>query len=441
MPPRNAARFGDPVTHVNPPTLSTPGPGSPDVFMEHKKAWRGVDAAAAAAIQNAKRVSDAAVDTAVAAHDRTKEALVLAAGTPGLPAAQTAEKTADAAEQLAKTTALTAGSTLVNSLSMGADIHFCRVPSPSPPHGPGVVIDGSTTVFVNGKPACRKGDTVLEPLGPPNPIKDGCPTVFIGDAQPSSVMRISPAGSRAAAQASRREVMEKYGQMTATDFTGIDDPRLREIGATASQENEEVAQRLREALERAGVEDIEVQFRGKSLKSILGKLQETPGMKLKDIKDLSGIRVNITQLNETNFAQYNQIKSAIQEEFGIPDAAIKDYNAKPNPWGYTGRIHLFDPGEAGIYSEIQVGSKDLSAFIEKKFKLPGGSTMELHDLTGYKGQLYGKAIPPELQTEYTALIKRITDVNKSGTNLAQNAEAQAEVDAYFAKVQAFLGAP
>lgn len=437
MSPRNAARFGDPVTHVNPPTLSTPGPGSPDVFMEHKKAWRGVDAAAAAAIQNAKRISDAAVDTAVAVHDRAKEALVLAAGTPGLPAAQTAEKTADAAEQLAKTTALTAGSTLVNSLSMGADIHFCRVPSPSPPHGPGVVVDGSTTVFVNGKPACRKGDTVLEPLGPPNPIKNGCPTVFIGEGQQVSVMPIS----RVQAQAARREVMERHGEMTAADFTGIDDPRLREIGATASQENEEVAQRMQEALERAGVKDIEVQFRGKSLKSILGKLQETPGMKLKDIKDLSGIRINIAQLREPSFEQYNKIKAVIQEEFGIPDTAIKDYNAKPNPWGYTGRIHLFDPGEAGIYSEIQVGSKDLSAFIEKKFKLPGGSTMELHDLTGYKGQLYGKAIPPELQSEYTSLIKRITDVNKSGTNLAQNAEAQAEVDAYFAKVQAFLGAP
>jgi len=245
--------------------------------------------------------------------------------------------------------------------------------------------------------------------------------------------------SRVAAQAARREVMDRHGELTAADFTGIDDPRLREIGATASQENEEVAQRLQEALERAGVKDIEVQFRGKSLKSILGKLQETPGMKIKDIKDLSGIRVNITQLSETNFAQYNQIKTVIQDEFGIPDAAIKDYNAKPNPWGYTGRIHLFDPGGAGVYSEIQVGSKDLSAFIEKKFKLPNGSTMELHDLTGYKGQLYGKAIPAELQTEYTRLIKRVTDVNKAGSNLAQAPGAQAEVDAYFAKVQAFLG--
>ena len=39
------------------------------------------------------------------------------------------------------------------------------------------------------------------------------------------------------------------------------------------------------------------------------------------------------------------------------------------------------------------------------------------------------------------MITKITDVNKGGTNLADAPEAQAEVDAYFAKVQAFLNEP
>ena len=46
--------------------------------------------------------------------------------------------------------------------------------------GPGVVIDGSATVFINGLPACRQGDTVIEALGPPNKIAMGMPTVQIG---------------------------------------------------------------------------------------------------------------------------------------------------------------------------------------------------------------------------------------------------------------------
>ena len=58
---------------------------------------------------------------------------------------------------------------------------MCATPSPVPPHGPGVVIDGSQTVLINNLPACRLGDTVLETLGPPDKITGGGLTVFIGD--------------------------------------------------------------------------------------------------------------------------------------------------------------------------------------------------------------------------------------------------------------------
>jgi len=53
-----------------------------------------------------------------------------------------------------------------------------------------VVIDGSTTVFINSLAACRQGDTVLEPVGPPDPITLGLQTVIIGD-QPGSTIRAS----------------------------------------------------------------------------------------------------------------------------------------------------------------------------------------------------------------------------------------------------------
>jgi uncharacterized Zn-binding protein involved in type VI secretion len=38
---------------------------------------------------------------------------------------------------------------------------------------------GSTTVLVNGSPAPRQGDTIVE-NGPPNSIAVGAPTVQIG---------------------------------------------------------------------------------------------------------------------------------------------------------------------------------------------------------------------------------------------------------------------
>jgi uncharacterized Zn-binding protein involved in type VI secretion len=137
-----------------------------DVIIGFLPAWRGIPAAAAAGLQAAKAASDATIQAAEAA-------TVAAAGTPGAPAAY-------AAEQTAKSAALAALSGTISSLAGMSDIHACTTPSPVPPHGPGVVIDGSATVLINNMPACRMGDTILEPLGPPNKIMKGETTVIIG---------------------------------------------------------------------------------------------------------------------------------------------------------------------------------------------------------------------------------------------------------------------
>ena len=65
----------------------------------------------------------------------------------------------------------------------GSDTHNYMTPSPVPPHGPGVVIDGSATVLINNMPACRMGDSLLEAIGPPNKIAKGDATVLIGGEQ------------------------------------------------------------------------------------------------------------------------------------------------------------------------------------------------------------------------------------------------------------------
>jgi len=162
---RPAARITDPVLHPLPPVL-TGGPGSPNVLIGNLPAWRGIPLAASAALLSAKLSADMTIQTAQAA-------TVAAAGTPGLPGVKAAEETTKA------TTAVIMSSTIMSS-AVGADIHNCTTPLLAPPHGPGVVIDGSATVLINNLPACRMGDTIVEAVGPPNKIEMGCSTVLIG---------------------------------------------------------------------------------------------------------------------------------------------------------------------------------------------------------------------------------------------------------------------
>ena len=165
MPTGPAARTTDSVVHPLPPMLG-PGPGSLNVLIGSRPAWRGVPAAVGAGLQAAKQVSDTAITAAEAA-------TLAAAGTPGAPAAKAAEEGVKAAAAAAMGSAIT-------SAAGGADIHACSTPLPIPPHGPGVVIDGSATVLINNLPACRMGDTILEAVGPPNKIVSGEMTVIIG---------------------------------------------------------------------------------------------------------------------------------------------------------------------------------------------------------------------------------------------------------------------
>lgn len=163
MPP--AARITDNVAHPLPPVL-TGGPTAVTVIIGFLPAWRGINPAAAAALQAAKQISDTAIQVAEAA-------TLAAAGTPGAPAAKTAE-------ELVKSTAAATMGSMISSMAGGTDIHGCLTPLPIPPHGPGVVITPSATVMIANQPAARMGDTILEAVGPPNTIVKGEPTVIIG---------------------------------------------------------------------------------------------------------------------------------------------------------------------------------------------------------------------------------------------------------------------
>jgi uncharacterized Zn-binding protein involved in type VI secretion len=164
VPKGPAARVSDPVSHPAPPVLT--GAGSPNVFIGKRPAWRGMLTPGAPGLLSAKQSADTSIQAAEAA-------TLAAAGTPGFPAAKAAEDALKAA-----TAAAMSGS--VMAAAGMADLHACSTPLPLPPHGPGVVIDGSATVRINGLPACRVGDTIVEAVGPPNKIAGGEPTVSIG---------------------------------------------------------------------------------------------------------------------------------------------------------------------------------------------------------------------------------------------------------------------
>lgn len=165
MPQGPAARTTDNVIHPLPPVL-TVGPGSPTVIIGFLPAWRGCPLGAGAALQGANQAAQAVIKAAEAS-------TLAAAGTPGAPAAY-------AAEQATKAAQLASMASTVMSAAGGADIHTCTTPLPVPPHGPGLVIDGSATVQTNFLPQSRMGDTVIEAVGPPNKVMKGEFTVIVG---------------------------------------------------------------------------------------------------------------------------------------------------------------------------------------------------------------------------------------------------------------------
>lgn len=157
---RPAARITDMTAHGSP---LAPGPGSTNVMIGFLPAWRGMSAAAVAALLAA--VAKAAENIA-----KAQAAATAAAGTPAGPAAQ-ANVAKTAADGVANIASIMAGS--------GADTHACPIVKLVIPDGPGVVTTGSQTVQINNLPACRMGDVIQEATSV-NTIALGLPAVLIG---------------------------------------------------------------------------------------------------------------------------------------------------------------------------------------------------------------------------------------------------------------------
>jgi uncharacterized Zn-binding protein involved in type VI secretion len=166
-----AARLADPVLHPLPPVLTPGTTGSPTVLIGGQPAWRGLSPAAAAGLLSAMADAQIAITKA-----ETATKLATPGPYQGAAEANEVKVKAEQAKKLAdKITGLAAA---------GNDIHLCATIIPPPIHGPGMVIDASATVLINGCSACRAGDHIFEANvaanAIPNTIVMGFPTVLIG---------------------------------------------------------------------------------------------------------------------------------------------------------------------------------------------------------------------------------------------------------------------
>lgn len=213
----DAARVGDMTSH-GPPL--NPGIGSLDVLIGYMPAWRALPAGVGAGLEAASKAMDKLMKKPVLTPSDTTPKLVKVQADMTKSAGKAASKgnasasgttsasyvtltatnvtltatwtTASAAPggqpaaNAAYTLAIKAAAAVAASAAMAAvagmvDTNICPIPCPVPPHGPGVVVKGSKSVFINNFPAARKDDKVIEACGGANAISMGCTTVIIGD--------------------------------------------------------------------------------------------------------------------------------------------------------------------------------------------------------------------------------------------------------------------
>lgn len=212
-----AARVSDFTNHGSP--LGA-GPGSADVRIGNRPAWRALPAGpvgaaverAASAVGSimsasllnpagaaaqlgqvqstfAKAASDAAAQGNPAAPASASAALTtLAATNAKLSAAWAAASVAPGGEPAAsqaytkgiQAAVAGAAAAVFSAIAAMTDLHDCPAPCGAAVHGPGMVTQGAARVRINGLPAARTGDNVVEACGGSDPIAAGCVTVNIG---------------------------------------------------------------------------------------------------------------------------------------------------------------------------------------------------------------------------------------------------------------------
>ena len=231
---------------------------------------------------------------------------------------------------------------------------------------------------------------------------------------------------------------KKYGGLKAPDFKGETDPRLAEVYNDQLKITERFNRDLNQAIKDAGI-NASVESGTKTPKSILGKMQrkadEGKEYPLGKLTDLSRGRINV---DSNNLEEVAAIDRALRQKYGLPPNDkdnpnfLQDFKNAADPKSGYARSHLIIKDKDGNAYELQIGSRDLTKFIDA----PLGST-NVHDAI-YKGKDLGLNLPPELKGQYDKILVDISKNNAKGKSIADDAELSTRIEKFKQDVKGAL---
>lgn len=216
------------------------------------------------------------------------------------------------------------------------------------------------------------------------------------------------------------DAAQRHGGLRGTDFTGPSDPRLIEVHRDQIGISDRFGGEINRVIRDAGL-GAQVETSTKTPGSIFGKLSRKSGegkdYPLGRMTDLSRGRINV---ESNDMREVAAIDHALRERFGLPAHSddspnfMRDFMGAPDPKSGYARSHLVIRDEKGNAFELQIGTRDISRFIDA----PVGAT-NVHDAI-YKGKDLGIATPPHLAAEYNRLLIDIGKANAQGRSISDD---------------------
>ena len=249
----------------------------------------------------------------------------------------------------------------------------------------------------------------------------------------SVAAEVASAAARERAPAPGARAVDEVRGLKAKDFTGPEDPRLVKLSAAQTQIARATEARVNAVLEKAGIPE-RLTAQSKSPKSIYGKLVSKANAgkdyPVENITDLARGRIDVAS---NDLAEVARIDRALRQALGVGENTaespnfLRQFEGDPSK-GYA-RSHIIVKDAAGNAFELQIGTRDISTFIDR----PVGTT-NLHDAL-YKPDAVGIKLPPTLSNEYNSLLSEISRTNAAGRSVASDPVLSARIDAFANNVQ------
>lgn len=217
------------------------------------------------------------------------------------------------------------------------------------------------------------------------------------------------------------DAASRYGGLKGSDLKGPNDPRLVEVHRDQVGISDRFGGEINRVIRDSGL-GAQVETSTKTPGSIFGKLSRKSGegkdYPLGRMTDLSRGRINVESNDMREVAAIDRV---LRQRFGLPPHSedspnfMQDFMGAKDPKSGYARSHLIIRDEKGNAFELQIGTRDISRFIDA----PVGAT-SVHDAI-YKGKDLGINTPPALAKEYNQLLIDIGRANAQGKSIADDA--------------------